>query len=111
MITVGAVHELDFIARYLEGELSFSIEIKGKNLLGKINDNKIKLTYKERKIWEEDIYGEANWFGIESCDRIHKIIECIDGGDESWLTKYAWTQTNSIVEPVPLSSAIEKSDV
>ena len=111
MITVGAVHELDFIARHFENELSFSIGVKGKNLLGRINNNKLKLTYGEREIWEEDIYGEANWFGIESCDRIHKIMECIDNGDESWLAKYSWKQTSSVVKPVSLSKAVGDSDV
>ena len=111
MITVGVAHELDFIARYFEDELSFSIEVKGKKLLGKISDNKIKLTYKEHEIWEEDIYGEANWFGIESCDRIHKIIECIDRGDKLGLAKYAWKQIDTVIEPVPLPKAIENSNV
>ena len=111
MITVGAVHELDFIARHFEDELSFSIKVKGRNLLGEIGDNKVRLTYGGREIWEEDIYGEANWFGIESCDRIHKIMECIDSGDESWLTKYSWEQTDSVVKPVSLPKAVEGSDV
>ncbi len=111
MITVGIVHELDFMARHFGDELSFSIDIKGKTLLGKIQKNKVKLFYKKHNIWEEDIYGEANWFGIESCDRIFKIIECIDNGDDSWTTKYSWRQPVVEIEPVSLPKAVENSNV
>ena len=111
MITVGAIHELDFIARHFKSELSFSIEIKGKVLSGKIKDNRVKLFYEKHTIWEEDVYGEANWFGIESCDRIFRITECIDSGDDSWSTKYFWRQTETEIETVPLPEAIKNSDV
>jgi hypothetical protein len=107
MITVGAIYELDFISQYFEDEVSFSIKVKGRILHGTIEDNKVRLKYKEQKIWEEEIHSEAIGFGIESCDRIHKIMECIDKDDKSWLTKYAWTQSDSVTQ-VPLSKAIKK---
>jgi hypothetical protein len=108
MITVGAVHELEFISRFFEDEVSFSVEIGERALKGKIKDNRLALFYRDQKIWEEDVYGEANWFGIESCDHIHKIIECIDNDDKSWITKYAWQQSGSVIDPVPLEEAVKK---
>ena len=44
----------------------------------KSDDPKIKLKYTEQEIWEEEIHSEAVGFGIESCDRVLKIIESID---------------------------------
>tara|TARA_B100000959_G_scaffold264454_1_gene304978 strand:+ start:3344 stop:3685 length:342 start_codon:yes stop_codon:yes gene_type:complete len=107
MITVGAVHELEFISRFFKEELSFSIEVKGQTLSGIIKDNKIRLIYRDQEIWEEDVYGDANWFGIESCDRIHKIIECIDNDDKSWLSKYSWKQSNSVVTSTSIEEAVK----
>jgi len=109
MITVGAVHELHFMARHLGGELDFIIKVKGKILEGNINENKIRLSYEDKQIWEEDIYGEANWFGVESCDRIHSIVRCIDDDDDSWLVKYAWRQSDSKAT-VSLEEAVKNTE-
>ena len=55
MITVGAIHELEFISRFFEDEVSFSVEVKDRALKGKIKDNRLILTYREQKSWEEDV--------------------------------------------------------
>ena len=109
MITVGTVYELDFISQYFGDEVSFSIEVKGRILYGTIKDNKIKLKYKEQEIWEEEIHSEAVGFGIESCDRVLKIIESIDKADKTWLSKYAWKQSDSEIK-VPLVKAVKNSE-
>ena len=63
---------------------------------------------KNQEIWEENIYGEGNWFGIESCDEIKKIMDCIDAG-EPWIEKYSWKKSTA-VNHCPLDIAIENSE-
>jgi len=80
------------------------MRIENKNISMKIWDNNVIISYEGRKIWEENIYGEANWFGIESCDSIARIISCIDKG-EPWQESYGWKKSGNKVQ-VPLDEAI-----
>jgi len=108
MITVGVVRELEFMAKAVESDMYVVIEVAGKNISMKIWDNNVIINYQGQQIWEENIYGEGNWFGIESCDSIFKIINCIDKG-ESWREEYGWKKSNNKIK-VPLDEAIQKTE-
>jgi len=104
MITVGIIRELEFMAKAVDSDVYVVMRIANKNISMKIWDNSVIISYEGRKIWEENIYGEANWFGIESCDSIARIISCIDKG-ESWQESYGWNKSDNKVH-VPLDEAI-----
>lgn len=107
MITVGAVRELAYMSQHVGVVLRVSIDISGRRLELEIEENSVKIDYEGQKIWEENIYGEGNWFGIESCDTISRIVTCIDKG-EPWREKYSWKLSNNR-RRVPLDEAIENT--
>ena len=107
MITVGVIRELEFMAKAIDSNMYVIIQVANKNISMKIWDNNVIINYEGHKIWEENIYGEGNWFGIESCDSIARIINCIDKG-EPWQESYGWEKSDNGVK-VPLDEAIEES--
>lgn len=89
MITVGLIHELEFMSSYFDEEVSSSISIGKNTIEATVYKNKLLVFYKGQKIWEEGVHGEGAWFGVESADTIHKITNHIDEhGDESWKDTY-----------------------
>lgn len=107
MITVGAVRELAYISQHAEKPLYVSIDIDGRHISMKVEENNLRVSYQGQKIWEENIYGQGNWFGIESCDEIRRIIDCIDNG-ESWIEKHSWKKSNSKSQ-CSITEALENS--
>ncbi len=105
MITVGVIRELEFMAKAVNSDMYVVIQIANKKLSMKIWDNQVIINYEGQKIWEENIYGEGNWFGIESCDSVSRIIHCIDKG-EPWQEAYGWKKSNNEIHK-PLDEAIE----
>ena len=105
MITVGIIRELEFMARTVDSSMYVVMLVANKNISMKIWDNNVIVNYEGRKIWEENIYGEGNWFGVESCDSIARIISCIDKG-EPWQESYGWKKSDNEIQ-VPLDEAIE----
>ncbi len=63
MITVGVIRELEFMAKAVNSDMYVVIQIANKKLSMKIWDNQVIINYEGQKIWEENIYGEGNWFG------------------------------------------------
>ena len=104
MITVGIIRELEFMAKTADSNVYVVMRVANKNISMKIWDNNVIINYEGQKIWEENIYGEANWFGIESCDSVARIISCIDKG-ESWQESYGWKKSDNKIQ-VPLDEAI-----
>ena len=104
MITVGVIRELEFMARAVDSGMYVIMQIANKNISMKIWDNNVIINYEGQKIWEENVYGEANWFGIESCDSVARIINCIDKG-ESWQESYEWKKSDNKMQ-VPLDEAV-----
>lgn len=111
MITVGLVHELAFIAAYFEKELVTSVSVDGKEIKAIIDGNKITIEYKGQTIWTEGVYGEGNWFGVESADTVNKITEDIDKhGNTSWKERYRWDHYIETGEEfVGLQTAIDQA--
>ena len=107
MITVGAVRELAFMSQHVGHPLYVSIYVADKLMGLKVEENDVWISYQGEEIWNENIYGEGNWFGIESCDTISRIIECIDKG-EPWREKHEWKKSEND-RRVPLDEAIENS--
>lgn len=105
MITVGVIRELAYMSGYVKNEVYAAIDVDGKNIGVKASENYVKISYQGQQIWEENIYGDGNWFGIESCDTIYRIMECIDKG-EPWREKHGWSKSNN-TRRVPLDEAIE----
>jgi hypothetical protein len=107
MITVGVVRELAYMSGYVGVEVCTSIDVSGKIIGLRVSENYVKISYQGQKIWEENIYGEGNWFGIESCDTIYRIMECIDKG-EPWQKEHGWSKSDN-TRHVPLDEAIEEA--
>ena len=107
MITVGAIRELAYMSQHAEAPLYVAIDIKGKHLSLKVEENYVAISYQGQRIWEENIYGEGNWFGIESCDEVFRIINLIDAG-QPWAEKHAWKKSNN-TKQAPLDEAIENA--
>jgi len=105
MITVGVVRELAYMSQYVGGPLYVAIDIGNQKLSLNVSENDVRISYQGQKIWEENIYGEGNWFGVESCDTIFRIMECIDKG-EPWREKHGWRRSNNTCRK-PLDEAIE----
>ena len=104
MITVGLVKELEFMSRALEQDISILVWI-GKRKMGiETSENRVVVSYGGEVIWDENVYGEGNWFGIESCDTIYRIIKCIDD-EEPWREKHEWKKSDSTCR-APLDQAI-----
>ncbi len=80
MITLGIVREIEYISTYLKipVELTFHLYY---SLDIKIDKKVIELKYNNIPIWTEDI-SEDGFFGIESCDSISRIINCINNGQD-----------------------------
>lgn len=108
MITVGVVRELAYISQYAEKPLFADIRIDGRYIKLGVSENSVQVAYKDQNIWEENIYGEGNWFGIESCDEIKKIMDCIDN-NEPWIEKHSWKKS-TFTNYCPLDTAIENSE-
>jgi hypothetical protein len=109
MITVGAVRELAYMSQHLGVPLYIAIDAGGKHLSLKVEENSVHISYQGQRIWEENIYGEGNWFGIESCDSIAKIINCINDG-EPWAEKYGWEKTETTIKHVPFDEALQNAE-
>lgn len=109
MINIGIVQELDFISKYYKDDISASFSCKGKETKIFIRDGTVHVEYEGIKIWEETVHGESHWFGVESCDRIHKIMACIDNKDDSWKSEYAWRQPQASKTIFSLEKSIENS--
>ena len=109
MITVGAVRELAYMSQHLGVPLYIAIDAGGKHLSLKVEENSVHISYQGQRIWEENIYGEGNWFGIESCDSVAKIINCINDG-EPWAEKYGWEKTNTTIKHVPFDEALQNAE-
>lgn len=109
MITVGAVRELAYMSQHAGVPFYIAIDAGGRNLSLKVEENFVHVSYQGQRIWEENIYGEGNWFGVESCDEVAKIIECIDKG-ESWVDKYGWKKSDNKVGHVPFHEALENAE-
>jgi hypothetical protein len=108
MITVGVVRELAYISQHAEKPLYVAMDMDGKYVSLRVEENSIRVSYQAQLIWEENIYGEGNWFGVESCDEIKKIMDCVDNG-EPWIEKHSWKKSNN-TNYCPLDIAIEKSE-
>lgn len=89
MITVGLIKELQFISLVLKTPISLTFYLLY-DLNLQIDNNILKLTYHHKTIWIENI-SDNGMFGIESCDSISRIINCIDNNDDSW-TKYRYLE-------------------
>ena len=90
MITLGLVNELKFVENHFGGGLKCEIEAGGRKINLSFQEDIIEIFYKDVLIWKERLDQEGAWFGIESCDNVFKIINCIDSGDDSWREKYFW---------------------
>jgi len=111
MINAGIVQELDFMSEHYKSEVTVSISCKGKETKLDFKEGRVTITYQGAEIWRETVYGEATWFGIESCDRIHKIVTCIDNNDDSWKQKYAWGQPMLTKHTPPLDEAVKNTEL
>ena len=111
MINAGIIQELDFMSEYYESEVTASISCKGKETKLDFKDGRVTVTYQGTEIWKETVHGEATWFGIESCDRIHKIVKCIDNNDDSWKQKYAWGQPTPTAYTPSLEEAKKNTEL
>ena len=111
MITVGLIHELSFIAAYLDKEIEALFSIGKHEIKTVVSENKVTIFYGEQTIWKEGIHGEGSWFGVESADVVHKIIKHIDKhGDTSWKEKYRWNHyIETSEEFVSLQTAIDQA--
>lgn len=101
MITVGLVKELYFISKILNREYKIQINpiwdgFSVAKLL-EININPgglLKVYYQTHHIWAEQVEGEGSFFGVESCDSISRIINCIDN-NSPW-EKYSFFSTDKL---------------
>jgi len=107
MITVGVVREIAYMSQRVGEPLYISMHLADKLFGLKVEENKVWISYQGQAIWEENIYGEGNWFGIESCDTIARIVDLIDN-DEPWQEKHGWKKSDNN-RRVPLDEALEGS--
>jgi hypothetical protein len=95
MITVGLIKELYFIAKTLNR--AYTMEIFASNALwgGKVAPLKVEIKptgeldvwYQATHIWNESL-DENEFFGVESCDTISRIVACINNKDFTWRERY-----------------------
>jgi hypothetical protein len=104
MITVGLVKELEFMSRAMEEDISLLMWIAGRRVGVEVSENRVVVSYGGEVIWDENVHGEGNWFGIESCDTIYRIIKCIDK-EEPWKEKYEWKKSDNTCRK-PLNEAV-----
>ncbi len=104
MITVGIVKELEFMSRVLRQDVSTLVWVGRRKIGIETSENRVVISYGGEIIWDENVYGEGNWFGIESCDTIYRIIKCIDD-EEPWREKHEWKKSDSTCH-APLDEAI-----
>lgn len=103
MITIGLVKELHFIAATFNHGIHSIIratQFVNHDIHIKVSpDGKLEVEYFDFKIWQETIDGPTSMFGVESCDTIFKIINCIDNGVD-W-SVHKWKENIDI----PVSSS------
>jgi hypothetical protein len=96
MITIGLAKELYFIAKVTTRPHTFQIYPSPLQYSPTSEIITIKMTpsgvmdvfYRDKHIWKETVEGDTSFFGIESCDSINKIINCMNLNDDSWKDKY-----------------------
>jgi hypothetical protein len=108
MLTCGLVKELYFIvktlnqpftmeffpSKALEGEkiAPLRIEVKPSGTLD--------IWYRAIHIWNEGLH-EDDFFGVESCDTISRIIACINNKDGSWRERYPFGDSKKNLDTLP----------
>jgi hypothetical protein len=94
MITVGLVNELAFLASTFKREVKVEITLGAESITTLTIDPKglLNAHYKGYHIWQETVYGDASFFGVESCDSISRIMACIDNNDNTWREKYYYRE-------------------
>lgn len=91
MITVGLIKELFFISSYTKKNIKFTFNLHRDLEIYIKPEGKMSLYYNENYIWHEKIEGVNSMFGVESCDAISRIINCIDNNDDGW-KKYCYIE-------------------
>lgn len=91
MITIGLVKEIHFLSKVFKTKTSVTLALEKyqTSILIEVGDDKLKVTYNHQVIWEESL-GDESYFGVESCDAISRIINCINS-NTSW-DQYKWTE-------------------
>ena len=82
-LTVGIIRELFYISLVLKREVYVTFHLNNPLDIN-IQNGFLNLKYKDIKIWRENLSGADSNFGIESCDQISRIINCIDANDENY---------------------------
>ncbi len=85
---MGLITEIHFIARALNQPMRITLQpfSDEKYLSIRVSpDGLLNIWYADTHIWYEKI---DDFFGVESCDTISRIISCISSNDESWFIKY-----------------------
>lgn len=95
MITVSLIKELYFISAYFKREVQFSLSIsEGFPIKSIIKpDGILNIWYRDNHIWQENVNGDDSFFGIESCDSISRIVNCIDNNDNTWRERYYFNES------------------
>lgn len=92
MITVGLIKELLFIHKALKTpvEVHLSINVSLEPLRVVINNDCLKLFYRNFNIWTESLEEGVSMFGVESCDNVAKILAILDSGDTLGWREFAF---------------------
>lgn len=91
MITIGLIKELFFIALATKQDIKVTLHLKRDLELYIKTNGKLSVYYNENYIWNELVEGNNSMFGVESCDAISRIINCLDNNDEGW-KKYSYRE-------------------
>jgi hypothetical protein len=91
MLTISLIKELYFIYLFKrKKDANYKLEVVFSSLYEfplfvSIFNDRLTLTYKDKKIWDESLEEAVTMFGLESVQTIHHIIVLINQNNEYWL--------------------------
>jgi len=89
MINVSYIKSLFFIHQSLKVPITASIHCSlfKYKIDTEIKDGVLEIFYNDYKIWRESLVAEPNFFGVETCSEIARIVSMIDAGDMQWKSR------------------------